>query len=144
MLLNHINCLSLLLVRASPVVVNLGYARRIASMNFKKFFAATRLITFVQEGVHDQDADTRPWITDTCAASMALKASSSIFIKCHILPKLTLLTTRIVDDLPRQRNLKKLGIKRTWSPGVKRQTKNSTRQTKTKSRKIQQNSDSRG
>jgi hypothetical protein len=53
-----------------------------------------------------------------CVASMALKASSSIFIKCHILPKHTLLTTWILDDLPRQRNLKKLGIKRTWSPGV--------------------------
>jgi len=49
---------------------------------------------------------------------MALKASSNIFIKCHILPKLTLLTTWIVANLQRQRNLKKLGIKRTWSPGV--------------------------
>ena len=80
--------------------------------------ACSRTASFVPGGVHDQDADSRPWITNTCAASMALKASSSIFIKCHILPKLTLLTTWIVDDLPRQRNLKKLGIKRTWSPGV--------------------------
>ena len=49
---------------------------------------------------------------------MALKASSSIFIKCHILTHEGLLTTWIVADLPRQRNLKELGIKRTWSPGV--------------------------
>ena len=49
---------------------------------------------------------------------MALKASSSIFIKCHILTHEGLLTTWIVAELPRQRNLKKLGIKRTWSPGV--------------------------
>ena len=118
MLLNHVDCLSFVSVRASLVVVNSGYARRLASLNLKKFFAATRLITFVPEGVHDQDADTRPWITDMCAASMALKASISIFNKCQILPKLTLLTTWIVADLPRQRNLKKLGIKRTWSPGV--------------------------
>ena len=118
MLSNHIDCLSLLLVRASLVVVNSGYARRIASLNFKKFFAATRLITFVPEGVHDQDADTRPWITDMCTASMALKASSSVFIRCHILTHEGLLTTWIVADLPRQRNLKKPTIKRTWSPGV--------------------------
>ena len=49
---------------------------------------------------------------------MALKASSSIFTKCHILPKLTLLTTWIVADLLSQRNLKKLGRQRTWTPGV--------------------------
>ena len=73
---------------------------------------------FRSGGVHDQDADTRPWIADTCSALMALKASSSIFIKCHILPKLTLLTTWIVADLLSQRNLKKLGRKRTWTPGV--------------------------
>ena len=50
MSLNHVDCLSLVSVRASPVVVNSGYARRIASLNFKKFFAATRLINFVPGG----------------------------------------------------------------------------------------------
>ena len=45
MLSNHIDFLSLVSVRASLVVVNSGYARRIASLNFKKFLAATRLIT---------------------------------------------------------------------------------------------------
>ena len=50
MLSNHIDCLSLASVRASLVVVNSGYARRIASMNFKKFFTATRLITFFPGG----------------------------------------------------------------------------------------------
>ena len=50
MLLNHIDCLSLLSVRASLAVVNSGYARRIASLNFKKFFAARRLRTFVPGG----------------------------------------------------------------------------------------------
>jgi len=50
MLSNHIDCLSLALVRASLVVVNAGYARRIASLKFKRFFAATRLITFVPGG----------------------------------------------------------------------------------------------
>ena len=50
MLTNDINCLSLMSVRASLVVVNLGYARRIASMNFKKLFAATRIIAFVPGG----------------------------------------------------------------------------------------------
>ena len=94
-----------------PCHCKIGICATNCFLNFKKFFAAPRLITFVPEGVHDQDADTRPWITDMCAASMALKASSSIFNKCHILPKLTLLTTWIVADLPRQRNLKKLGIK---------------------------------
>ena len=50
MLLNHVDCLSLVSVRASLVVVNLGYEQQIASLNFKKFFAATRLITFVPGG----------------------------------------------------------------------------------------------
>ena len=46
---NHIDSLSREKVRAS-LVVNLGYAQRMASLNFKKFFAATRLITFVPGG----------------------------------------------------------------------------------------------
>ena len=46
---NYIDCLSREIVRAS-LVVNLGYAQRIASLNFKKAFLATRLITFVPGG----------------------------------------------------------------------------------------------
>ena len=45
----HIDCLSREKVRAS-LVVNLEYAQRIASLNFKKAFVATRLITFVPGG----------------------------------------------------------------------------------------------
>ena len=86
-------------------------------LEFQEVLRGNEAHNFRSGGVHDQDADTRPWITDTCAASMALKASSCILIKCHLL-KLTLLTTWIVADLPRQRNLKKLGIKRSRSPGV--------------------------
>ena len=88
-------------------------------LEFQEVLRGSKAHNFRSGGVHDQGADSRPWITtDTCAASMALKASSSIFTKCHILPKLTLLTTWIVKNLPRQRNLKKPSIKRTWSPGV--------------------------
>ena len=50
-LFNHVDSsLSLLSVKASLVVVNSGYALQIASLNFKKLFAATRLITFVPGG----------------------------------------------------------------------------------------------
>ena len=145
---NHIDCLSREKVRAS-LVVNLGYAQRInCFLEFQEVLRGNEAHNFRSGGIHDQDADTRPWITDTCAASMALKASSSISIKCHILPKLTLLTSWIVDDLPRQRNLtKENGYKKNLVSWCKlfstRQTKNSTRQTKTKSRKMQQSSDSR-
>ena len=101
-----------------PCRCKVGICATSCSLEFQEVLRGTEAHNFRSGGVHDQDADTRPWMTDTCAASMALKAASSLFIKCHILPKLTLLTTWIVDDLPRQRNLKKLGIKRTWSPGV--------------------------
>ena len=69
-------------------------------------------------GIHDQDADSGPWTVDKCTATMALKASSSTFTKCHILTHEGLLTTWIVTNHQRQRNLKNLGRKRTWSPGV--------------------------
>ena len=99
--------MKMLLEASSAIVaVQLLTVHSSESVNLKSSFS-------FRVEIHDRDADTRPCITDTCTASMALKASSSIFIKCHILPKLTLLTTWIVDDLPRQRNLKKLGIKRT-------------------------------
>ena len=68
--------------------------------------------------IHDQAADSELWTVNNCTATMALEASSSIFIKCRILTHEGLLTTWIVADLPRQRNLKKPGRKRTWSPGV--------------------------
>ena len=130
-----------------PCRCKLGICATNCFLEFQEVLRGNEAHNFRSGGIHDRDADTRPWITDTCAASMALKASSSIFIKCHILPKLTLLTTWIVADLPRQRNQKKLGIKRTWSPGVnyfpRGKVKTSTRQTKTKSRKMQQSSDSR-
>ena len=96
----------------------LGICATNCFLEFQEVLRGKEAQNFRSGGIHDRDADTGPWITDTCAASMALKASSSIFIKCHILPKLTLLTTWIVANLQRQRNLKKLGIKRTWSPGV--------------------------
>ena len=67
---------------------------------------------FRSGGIRDQDADSGPWTVDKCTASMALKASSSIFIECHILTHEGLLTTWIQAGLPRQRNLKKLGINR--------------------------------
>ena len=89
MLLNHVDCLSLLSVRASLVVVNSGYARRIASVNFNKFFEATRLITFVQGGY-----TTKMLTLDRGQLTSApqqwhtrLQAASSV--KDPILPKIT-------------------------------------------------------
>ena len=101
-----------------PCRCKLGICATNCFLEFQEVLRCNEAHDFRSGGIHDRDADTRPWMTDTCAASMALKASSSIFIKCHIVPKLTLLTTWIVADLPRQRHLKKLGINRTWSPGV--------------------------
>ena len=89
-----------------PCRCKLGICATNCFLEFQEVLRCNEAHNFRTGWVHDRDADTRPWITDTCAASMALKASSSIFIKCHILPKLTLLTSWIVDDLPRQRNLK--------------------------------------
>ena len=111
MLLNHVDCLSFVSVRASLVVVDSGYARRIAwFLEFQEVLRGNEAHNFRSGGIRDQDADSGPWTVDKCTASMALKASSSIFIECHILTHEGLLTTWIQAGLPRQRNLKKLGI----------------------------------
>ena len=85
---NHYDCLPLLTVRASLVVENLGLARRMTSWILsEKLIVATRLITVGNRWIlHDRYAETGQWKTDTCTASVARKASSIIFIKCHILP----------------------------------------------------------
>ena len=143
MLLTHIDCVG----QSIPCRCKLGICATSCFLEFQEVLRGNEAHNVCSGGMHDRDADTRPWITDTCAASMALKASSSIFIKCHILTHEGLLTTWIVADLPRQRNLKKLGIKKTWSLCVnyfpRGKLKHSTLQTKTKSRKMQQSSDSR-
>ena len=100
-----------------PCRCKLGICATNCFLEFQQVLRGNEAHNFRSGGIHDRDADTRPWMTDTCAASMALKAASSLFIKCHILLKLTLLTRWIEANLPRQRNLTKLGIKRTSSPG---------------------------
>ena len=143
MLSNHIDCLSLVSVRASLVVANSGYARRIASMNFKKFFTATRLITFVPRGytANMLTLDRGQLTGAPLRWHPRLQAASSL--NDHILTHEGLLTTWIVADLPRQRNLKKPSLVFWCKLFFTRQTNTSTRQTKTKSRKMQQSSDSR-
>ena len=115
-------------------------------LEFQEILPSNEAHNFRSGGIHNQDADSGPWTVDKCTATMALKASSSIFTKCHILTHEGLLTTWIVADLPRQRNLKKLGIKKTWSLCVnyfpRGKLKHFTWQTKIKSRKMQQSSDS--
>ena len=96
----------------------LGICATNCFLEFQEVLRGNEAHNFRSGGIRDQDADSGPWTVDKCTASMALKASSSIFIECHILTHEGLLTTWIQAGLPRQRNLKELGINETWSPGV--------------------------
>ena len=126
-----------------PCRCKLGICATNCFLEVQEVLRGNEAHNFRSGGLHDQDADTRQWITtDTCAASMALKASSSIFIKCHILPKLTLLTTWICSRPSETKKPKETGYKKNLVSWCKLfstlQTKNYTLQTRTKSRKMQQ------
>ena len=117
-----------------PCRCKLGICATNCFVEFQEVLRGNEAHNIRSWGVHDQDADTRPWITDTCAASMALKASSSIFIKCHILPETHVAHNVDCSRSSETKKPKETGYKKNLVSWCKlfstQQPKTSTRQTK--------------
>ena len=64
-----------------PCRWKLGICATNCFLEFQEVLRGNKAHNFRSGGIHDQDADTGPWTVDKCTATMALKASSSIFIK---------------------------------------------------------------